>query len=82
MKRSCIVALFLTLVGLAWTQGSGVSGNGKMRFRVLYNSTHLPAEAQKVLKAAHGGFAIDRRPGKGETFLLYREPASFRFRRT
>ena len=69
MKRSWIVALFLTLVALAWTQGSGVSGNGKMRFRVLYDSTHLPAEAQKVLKAAHGGFAIDRRPGKGETYF-------------
>jgi hypothetical protein len=29
----------------------------------------LPAEAQKVLKAAHGGFAIDRRPGRGETYF-------------
>ena len=49
MNRSWIVALFLALVGLAWTQSSGTSGNGKLRFRVLYNSSHLPAEAQKVL---------------------------------
>lgn len=49
--------------------GAGVSGNGKYRFRVLYTSSHLPEEAQKVLKAAHGGFAIDRRPGKGEVYF-------------
>ena len=47
----------------------GVSGEGKMKFRVLYTSSHLPEEAQKVLKAAHGGFAIDRRPGKGEVYF-------------
>ena len=47
----------------------GISGQGKMRFRVLYTSDHLPAEAQKVLTKAHGGFAIDRRDGKGETYF-------------
>jgi hypothetical protein len=49
--------------------GAGVSGEGKYKFRVLYTSSHLPEEAQKVLKAAHGGFAIDRRPGKGEVYF-------------
>lgn len=48
---------------------SGVSGEGKMKFKVLYTSQHLPPEAVNVLKAAHGGFAIDRRAGKGETYF-------------
>ena len=58
MNRAALTLLFLALVGLAWTQGTGVSGNGKMRFKVLYTSKHLPAESQKeeVLKKAHGGF--------------------------
>jgi hypothetical protein len=40
-----------------------------MRFRVLYTSDHLPPEAQAVLKGAHGGFTVDLRPGKGETYF-------------
>ena len=47
----------------------GISGQGKMRFRVLYTSEHLPEEARKVLVKAHGGFAVDRRPGRGETYF-------------
>jgi len=49
--------------------GSKVSGQGKMRFRVLYTASELPEEALKVLTAAHGGFAVDRREGKGETYF-------------
>lgn len=51
-------------------QVPGVSGEGDLRFRVLYTSTHLPAPAQKVLTKAHGGFAVDRRPGKGEVYFF------------
>jgi len=40
-----------------------------MRFRVLYTSEHLPEEARKVLVKAHGGFAVDHRPGRGETYF-------------
>ena len=47
----------------------GVSGEGKMKFKVLATSQLLPPEAVKVLTAAHGGFAIDRRAGKGETYF-------------
>lgn len=47
----------------------GVSGQGEMKFRLLYASNHLPAEARKVLIHAHGGFAVDRRPGHGETYF-------------
>jgi hypothetical protein len=40
-----------------------------MRFSILYTSDHLPPEAQKVLVDAHGGFAVDRRPGKEKTYF-------------
>lgn len=78
MKRSPITLLFLGLVGLTLVTATirahqaapeKVSGQGKLRFRVKYRSEHLPAEAQKVLKQAHGGFAVDRRGGKGETYF-------------
>ncbi|MGH9397782.1 MAG: hypothetical protein ACRD18_13145 [Terriglobia bacterium] len=48
----------------------GISGQGNMKFKVLYTSSHLPEEAQAVLVHAHGGFAVDRRPGKGETYFF------------
>ncbi|MBI3667583.1 MAG: hypothetical protein HY236_15375 [Acidobacteria bacterium] len=83
MKRFIITVFFSGLLAISWNLGHdaassaaqgaasspGISGQGKMRFRVLYTSDHLPAEAQKVLTAAHGGFAIDLRPGKGETYF-------------
>ena len=47
----------------------GVSGEAPMRFRVLHTSSSLPEAAQKVLVKAHGGFAVDQRPGKGETYF-------------
>ena len=40
-----------------------------MRFRVLYASERLPEKAREVLEAAHGGFAVDRRPGQGEVYF-------------
>lgn len=46
-----------------------VSGQGNLRFRVLYTSSHLPEAAASVLVKAHGGFAVDRRPGKGESYF-------------
>lgn len=78
MKRFTISAFFVGLLALSWTSGyrprssaaqSPTSGQGKMRFRVLYTSDHLPPEARKVLTSAHGGFAVDLRPGKGETYF-------------
>src|SRR5262245_56587255 len=47
----------------------GVSGQGALRFRVLLTSAHLPEAARKVLASAHGGFAVDHRPGKEETYF-------------
>ena len=79
MKRFVISAVFVVLLAAGWILGNDAatraaaksSGQGKMTFQVLYTSSHLPAEAKvpDVLKAAHGGFAIDRRPGKGETYF-------------
>lgn len=48
---------------------SKVSGQGAMKFRVLYTSSELPEAALKVLASAHGGFAVDRREGRGETYF-------------
>src|SRR5690349_19682011 len=48
---------------------AGITGQGKYRFRLLYDNKHLPAKAVEVLKSAHGGFAVDRRPGKGEIYF-------------
>ncbi len=45
-----------------------VSGQGDLKFQVLHTSAYLPKAAQKVLVKAHGGFAVDRRPGKGESY--------------
>lgn len=77
MKRFTTGAIFAGLLATSWMVASkagqsaagGVSGQGKLKFRVLYTSEHLPAAAQKVLTGAHGGFAIDLRSGKGETYF-------------
>ena len=47
----------------------GVTGEGDLQFKVLYTSADLPEGAMKGLNAAHGGFAVDRRPGKGEVYF-------------
>ena len=47
----------------------GISGQGKMRFKVLQNSDRLPEDAKKVLVSAHGGFAVDHRQGREETYF-------------
>lgn len=75
MNRSILCMLFGGLLALGvWGAGTkaamqATSGQGKYKFRLLYTSSHLPPEAQAVLKGAHGGFAIDLRPGKGETYF-------------
>ena len=48
----------------------GVSGQGALRFRVLATSALLPEEARRVLVSAHGGFAVDHREGRGETYFF------------
>lgn len=48
---------------------AGVSGEAPLEFRVLQTRDLLPAKAQEVLPHAHGGFAVDRRPGQGEVYF-------------
>src|ERR1051325_5135335 len=72
MTRTLIFSFFAALLAIGYVSGNGttaISGQGKMRFKVLYKSDHLPPEAQKVLKGAHGGFSVDLRKGKGETYF-------------
>ncbi|MBX3179350.1 MAG: hypothetical protein KF886_18495 [Candidatus Hydrogenedentes bacterium] len=47
----------------------GVTGQGDLVFKVLHTSAALPEAAHAGLNAAHGGFAVDRRPGKGEVYF-------------
>ena len=83
--RFSINSVFLGLLAVAWFVGnnrgggqttpsysgeaSGVTGNGKLKFRAIYTTSHLPPEAQSVIKGAHGGFAVDTRPGRGEVYF-------------
>jgi hypothetical protein len=78
MRRFAVSSIFAALMVISWALGpqappsaaqSGISGQGKMRFRVRYTSDHLPVEARGVLKSAHGGFAVDTRAGKGEIYF-------------
>lgn len=48
---------------------NAVSGQGAYRFRVLHGRDILPPEALAVLERAHGGFAVDRREGRGEIYF-------------
>lgn len=79
MQRTVISALFAGLLVFGWVIGlaptpieadnHAVSGQGKYKFKVVYKGSHLPQEAQDVLEKAHGGFAVDRREGKGEVYF-------------
>jgi len=81
MKRFTVCTLFLGLLAAGWLVSNdtplrvaraaapGITGDGTLRFRAVLTSSQLPDEAQKVLKGAHGGFAVDRRPGRGEVYF-------------
>ncbi|MCY4189119.1 MAG: hypothetical protein OXD30_11615 [Bryobacterales bacterium] len=79
MLRTLLATLFATLLLVTWNAGLApeptaadnhrISGQGAYRFKVAYKGSHLPPEAQAVLANAHGGFAIDRRPGRGEVYF-------------
>ena len=73
MKRFFLNALFIGLLAAGWmvsTQslsprligaGANVSGQGKYKFRVLYDSAHLPPQAREaaVLTKAHADGRLD-----------------------
>ena len=45
------------------------SGQGTLKFKVLYTRDHFPTEVVAAIDKAHGGFDVDRREGKGETYF-------------
>lgn len=53
----------------AQEQEQRLSGQGEYRFRVRYRAKHLPRGARFWLGGAHSGFAVDRRPGRGEVYF-------------
>ena len=57
---------------------SGVSGEGNMKFKVLYTSQHLPPEAVSVFTKAHGGLPSIGDRVRGRPTSLCQEPESFR----
>ncbi|MEO2003781.1 MAG: hypothetical protein ABGY41_06750, partial [Candidatus Poribacteria bacterium] len=60
----------VTPEGVAGGMDDGwTSGDGSLRFEVLYTREHLPEQAQAVLEKLHGGFGVDRREGHGETYF-------------
>jgi hypothetical protein len=64
-----LVRHVLPLAAVRSAADFAVSGQGNLKFRVMYTSEHLPAAARDVLNNAHGGFAVDRRDGHGETYF-------------
>ena len=68
-RRPQDVAPRTPLAGTVALGAKGITGQGALRFRVLLTSASLPEAARKVLTSAHGGFAVDHRPGKGETYF-------------
>jgi hypothetical protein len=46
-----------------------VSGDGALRFEVLYTRDHLPEQAQPFIEKLHGGFGVARGDGLGETYF-------------
>ena len=73
MKRISILASFAGLLAIGYVLSANgntaVSGQGKMKFKLLYKSDHLPPEAQKFLKGAHGGFSRGSAEGQGRDLL-------------
>lgn len=49
--------------------GDRTSGQDALKFKVMWTGDALPEEAKAVLVNAHGGFAVDRREGKGEVYF-------------
>ena len=45
------------------------SGQGALKFRVLYRRDHFPPAVVAAIDKAHGGFDVDRREGRGETYF-------------
>ncbi len=58
------------------------SGQGDLVFKVFKTNRDLPREALSVLINAHGGFGVDRRPGKGEVYFALPKAGIFKISQT
>lgn len=56
------------------------SGQGDYQFRVKYRSDILPRPVLAMLAGAHGGFAVDRRPERGEVYFAVKGAGLIRLR--
>lgn len=63
---TAVVAPALALVG---AQATAETGQAPFKFRVYGAGATLPSTLAQPLIKAHGGFAVDRRPGHGETYF-------------
>ncbi len=61
--------LVVALQEAGGADSSRTTGQGDLKFRVLHTSSALPSGAMKGLNTAHGGFAVDRRKGRGEVYF-------------
>ena len=61
--------VFLATAHDELTTDDKVSGQGALKFKVLYTRAHFPSEVVAAIDKAHGGFDVDRRPEKGETYF-------------
>lgn len=80
MKRIWIIGLMLC-IGIGFSAVNGIAasheegeppkttGQSGYKFKVLQTRDILPKKAIEVLEKAHGGFAVDRRSGKGEIYF-------------
>jgi len=50
-------------------QAAGVTGQAPYRFKVRITEKAMPDTEWGNLRKAHGGFAVDHRPGKGEAYF-------------
>ncbi len=69
----CFALTLASNTGIAASHKEGekpkTTGQGEYKFKVLQTRDILPEKATEVLEKAHGGFAVDRRSGKGEIYF-------------
>ncbi len=55
--------------GAAVKDAPGITGQAPYQFKIRIRDVKLPKSAWGDLRKAHGGFAVDHRPGKGEAYF-------------
>ena len=50
-------------------EAPGITGQAPYQFRIKTRAVTIPRDSWQDLRKAHGGFAVDHRAGKGETYF-------------